>query len=706
MRSERSCLPTIILIFTLIFFFSGASTSAADTSTDSLRLELKRATSDSLRIKILFEMGNCFIDGPSDSLIYYYNLSLDPINKFFSQEPDILSRTDPKTVLMYKRFHFRALNEIGIEKFFLGKYAESLDFAFAALKISEEMKDTSLTSEVCGSIGIVYKNQGKYPEALEYYERALSYAIQLHDTAWIAACYANAGNVYRRIGNFTKALDYHLKALEVFENSHEERRMAIAMMNIGNLYEDQRDFSLALEYYSRALNLSYKTEDHKRIAECLINVGNIYSEMADYKTARDYYEKSLKIQLEQKFNYTLSDCYQNIGISWEKEAGYDKALEYYDKSLALAREEDDKSTLAEVLTNIANIYIVKKDFKRAFENAKQSLGIAEVNSDLNNIKNALELLSQASEGLNHTGEALAYYKRYSAIKDSLFSSEKYKSVREVEAKYELEKKEQELALLQQKNQVQMLIISRRNRVLITSGILIMLIIVTGYMLIRNSRLRARHQAIELEQKLLRSQMNPHFIFNSLIAIQSFIYKKDPVMAGDFLAKFAELIRITLENSRSEFVILEKEVRMLQHYLDLQCLRFEHKFAYTIRLDESIDVQSLKVPPMLAQPFIENAIEHGLRFKEDSGLITIGYQKVNGHLIFTVEDNGIGREKAKELQISRQHQSMATSITRERLEVLSKKHKQRYNLELKDLLDGNGAPCGTFVEFEMPFKDIV
>jgi tetratricopeptide (TPR) repeat protein len=706
MNSGKYYQLLIFFLCLLYYFLSDPSELKAQTHTDSLRLELNRATVDSIKVKILFDIGNSFIDGPSDSLIYYYNLSLDPIRKFFDQDPDILAHTDPKIVLMYKRFHFRALNEIGIEKFFLGRYGESLDYAFAALKIAEELKDISLTSEVCGSIGIVYKNQGKYPEALEYYERALGYAIELKDTAWVAACYANAGNVYRRIGNFTKALDYHLKALEVFEKSHEERRMAIAMMNIGNLYEDQKDYNLALDYYTRALDLAYKTEDHKRIAECLINVGNIYSEMGDYRTARDYYEKSLKIQLEQKFNYTLSDCYQNIGTSWEKEAEYDKALEYYTKSLALAQEEDDKSTLAQVLASIANIYVIKKDFKHGYETAQQSLKIAEVNSDLYNVKNALELLSKASEGLHDPGLALAYYKRFSAIKDSLFSSEKYKSIKEVEAKYELEKKEQQLALLQQKNQVQMLTISRRNRFLISSAVLIFLLIVIGIGTFRNSRLKARHQAVELEQKLLRSQMNPHFIFNSLIAIQSYIYKKDPVQAGDFLAKFADLIRITLENSRSEFVLLEKEIKMLQYYLDLQCLRFEHKFCYTISLDETIDSQALRIPPMLAQPFIENAIEHGLRFKQENGLIEISYQKQNGHLRLTVQDNGIGREKARELEISKQHQSMATSITRERLEILSRRHKQKFNLELTDLTREDGTPCGTLVEFGMPYKDVI
>lgn len=704
MKSAIRYFKSPVLLF--IIFLSHSPIVKADQSVDSLQNVLSKASVDSVKIKILFELGNLYIDGPSDSLIYYYQLALEPIRNFFNQPPEIRNKEDEKVVLTYKQFHFRALNEIGIEKFYLGQYNESLDFAFAALKIAEEINDIGLVSECCGSIGIVLKNQGKYPEALEYYERALTLAIELQDTAWVAACYANAGNVYRRLGNFIKALDYHLKAYQVFEKSGEERRMAIGLMNIGNLYEDQKDNNLALEYYSRALKLSYNTEDHKRIAECLLNIGNIYSGRGNYSVARDYYEKSLKINQDQGFIYTLDDCYRSIGNSFEMEGNSDKALEYFDKALELAEKEDDKSTLSEVNGSIASIYIRKKEFKKGYEFATNSLNIAKKTSDLNNIKNAFALLSQALEGLNDTKGSLEYYKQYSSIKDSLFNSDKYRSIKEIEAKYELEKKEQQLALLTEKNQVQLLIISRRNRVMIASGILIMLIILIGYILIRNSRLKSRHQAIELEQKMLRSQMNPHFIFNSLIAIQSYIYKKDPVQAGDFLAKFADLIRITLENSRSEFVLLEKEIRMLQYYLDLQSLRFERKFDYTIKLDEAIDAQSVRIPPMLAQPFIENAIEHGLRLKQDNGLISIKYHKENTHIVFTVEDNGIGREKARELEISKQHKSMATSITRERLEILSKRHKQKFSLELTDLADKSGAPCGTLVKFEMPFKDVI
>ncbi|MBN2174374.1 MAG: tetratricopeptide repeat protein [Bacteroidales bacterium] len=700
-KRGKYCIGFAMLTAILISYPSFSLCSQS--KSDSLKALLNQADHDTIRIRMLFEMGNLYIDGPSDSLVFYYKEALNLIDKFFAQPEDFIAKKGSKTIERYKRLNFRALLEIGIEKFFQGKYNESLENYFKALKIAQDINDIGLVSEVNGAIGIVYKNQGEYAQALEFYEQALSAAIELNDTSWIAACYANAGNVYRRLTNYSKALDYFLKALEVFEKEGESRRMAISYMNIGNLYEDQKDYNTALEYYSRALQLSYQTDDKKRIAECLANIGNIYSAQKAFNTARDFYRQSLEINIELGYEHTVDDCYKYIGSTYELEGLTDTALVNYRKAYEIALKENDKLILAEVLGSIANIFLMKKSYREAMENADKSLQIGLETGDPQNIKNAYLYLSEAWQGLNNPIKALEYFKLYSNIKDTIFSSDKYKAIKDLEMKYETEKKEQKLALLTEKNQVQVLKLSRRYRLLWGIGILAVLIMLIIYLLFRQKELRSKHMAVELEQKLLRSQMNPHFIFNSLIAIQSFIYKKDPVQAGDYLAKFAELIRITLENSRSEFVLLEREIKMLEIYLELQCLRFDNKFNYQLEIDENIDASTMRIPPMLAQPFIENAIEHGLRYKDTKGNIKINYMKSNGILRLIVEDDGIGREKAAANSRNKKHASMATSITIERLEVLSKRFKQKLKLELTDLKNEEGMPCGTQVKFSMPYK---
>lgn len=690
----------IIFIFCFITFVCIYS-ATAQSRHDSLLLELGKANHDTTKIKVLFKLGNLYIDGPSDSLLYYYNQALELIDRAY-YKIDFSNKHNTKLITTYKNFRFRAILEIGIENFFQGNYNQSLENYHKALEIATEINDKELISEVYSALGIVYKNQGEYALALEYYEKALATAIELQDTSWIAACYANAGNVYRRLTNYTKALDYFLKALKVFEQKGETRRMAISYMNIGNLHEDQNDFKTALEYFSRALQLSYGTNDKKRISECLMNIGNIYSGEEEYDIARDYYRQSFAINEEMGFEHIIDDCYKYIGNTYEKEGNYEKAIENYNKSYNIAKKENDKLTTAEILGNLSNIYLQKKDYPKSLEYANKSLKISLETGDPQNIKNAYLYLSLVWECLDNYPKALEYYKSYAIFKDSIFSSEKYKSVKDLEMKYETEKKEDQLALLTEKNEVQLLRMSQRNRLFISVLIVVALIFIIGYILFRNRELKAKHKSVELEQRLLRSQMNPHFIFNSLIAIQSYIYKKDPVKAGDFLAKFADLVRMTLENSRVEFILFEKEINTLQVYLALQSIRFENKFTYSIEVDKNIDEDNLRIPPMFTQPFIENAIEHGLRHKPEAGFIKLYYVKSNNHILCTIEDNGVGREKAKELEKKKQHQSLAIDITKERLDILNKRYKQKFMLDITDLKNETGIPCGTKIEIRVPY----
>lgn len=693
---------TAFCIFVLLY--SNLNLSAGNRP-ESTSPGIAKAIEDTLKIRTLFNAGHSFIDGPSDSLIHYYSLALDLIDSNIrSLEKNNLGTNSP-LYLNYQKYQYRALLEIGIEKFFQGKYSEAQDYNFKALGIADRLKSIGMQSEVYGAIGIVYKNQGEYPKALEYYELALNTAFAMGDTSWIAACYANAGNVYRRLTNYTKALDYYLKAQQVFERSGEKRRIAIGLMNIGNLYEDQKDFNTALEYYSRALKLSRETGDQKRIAECLMNVGNVYCARGNMETARDYYEQSRTIYENAGYQNALDDCLRYIGNTYEDEGNFEKAIEYYNLSLAIVATEDDKATRSEIMGNLANIYIQKNDFRHALTYASRCLDIASGTGDLHGTRNAYKYLSETWEGLNNPAKSLFYHKLFSSYNDSIFNTEKYRSIKDLEMKYETEKKEQQLELLTQKNQVQKLKFSRRNRLFIASLIIAGLIILMIYILFRNRQLRTRQKAAELEQTLMRSQMNPHFIFNALIAIQSYIYKKDPVKAGDFLAKFADLIRITLENSREDFVSLEKELKMLNAYLELQNLRFEDKFDFEINTNGDIDPGKFLIPPMMAQPFIENAIEHGLRHKQEKGKLYIDFKKNNDKIECIVEDDGVGRLKARDLENTRKYKSMATGITQERLEILGKKLRQRFELHIEDLVDKSGRGIGTKVIFDIPYKKI-
>ena len=214
---------------------------------------------------------------------------------------------------------------------------------------------------------------------------------------------------------------------------------------------------------------------------------------------------------------------------------------------------------------------------------------------------------------------------------------------------------------------------------------------------------ASEQINSLRQKVLRSQMNPHFIFNSLNAIQSYMLKKETVKAVNYLSSFAKLIRMILDSSRYDYITLSKEISILQHYLDLQQLRFGDKFTYKLDIDESLDIESLLIPVMLAQPFIENAIEHGLQHLDTKGTVRISFVREQENIVFNVIDNGIGRQASMKIQENIEHKnhSLSTQIFKERLFTLNKFSGKKITYNIIDLKDNAGNAKGTMVIINLP-----
>jgi sensor histidine kinase YesM len=211
------------------------------------------------------------------------------------------------------------------------------------------------------------------------------------------------------------------------------------------------------------------------------------------------------------------------------------------------------------------------------------------------------------------------------------------------------------------------------------------------------------QTAELEMRALRAQMNPHFIFNSLNSINMFILENNRLQASAYLAKFSKLVRLILQNSREALIPLEMELEALQLYLELESLRFDHKFEFKIRVADEVETAALKVPPLIIQPFAENAIWHGLMHKEETGHLKIDISKENDLLLCKISDNGIGRKKAAELKSksAASHKSMGMTITADRIAMLRLQNDTSITVNDLVLADGNG--CGTEVLLKIPIR---
>ena len=212
----------------------------------------------------------------------------------------------------------------------------------------------------------------------------------------------------------------------------------------------------------------------------------------------------------------------------------------------------------------------------------------------------------------------------------------------------------------------------------------------------------QHRTSQLEMHALRAQMNPHFLFNSLNSINRFIIQNNSDQASAYLTKFSRLMRLILQNSQNELVPLENEVEALKLYLELEAVRFDHHFSYTIRIDEHLDIAALKVPPLIIQPYAENAIWHGLMHKEEKGHLLIELIENDEFLICRIIDDGIGRQKAAELKSksASTHKSMGMKITADRIASMKQKKSNQNHIQITDLVLADGTPAGTSVEIKI------
>lgn len=225
---------------------------------------------------------------------------------------------------------------------------------------------------------------------------------------------------------------------------------------------------------------------------------------------------------------------------------------------------------------------------------------------------------------------------------------------------------------------------------------------------QQERLKTQYekQLADVEMSALRAQMNPHFIFNCLSSIENFIVRNDTVKASSYLNDFARLIRLILQNSRTKFIPLREELEALELYLQLESLRFTDKFEYRIIVAPEVNVNDLEVPPMIIQPYVENAIWHGLIPKKEPGEITINISISDGVLKCMIEDDGIGRERSAEINSKRKHdkpKSMGMSITSERIGILNRLYKTNTTIDIIDKVDTDGSPAGTRVELNVPVE---
>ncbi|OFZ02990.1 MAG: hypothetical protein A2491_17860 [Bacteroidetes bacterium RIFOXYC12_FULL_35_7] len=617
----------------------------------------------------------------------------------------------------------------------IGKLYErkSLDTALVyfdkAKTLASKIKHRTLLAVSLNNYGRALSNRGHFDQALVYYNKScalyqelacsLGKNIPVSVKTGLSDCYNNIGRIYYYQGNFNLSLEYYQKSLKIHEELCNSLDKATAMAgkkgagicynNIGNIHRELNTLSKALEYYKKSLDIKEELGDKKGKAGCYSNFGIVYSKKGDTVRTLEYFSKALNISQEIGDKKGVISGYMNIGTTLKNQKKYKQALEYMQMSLKIAKEINDKLAVAGALVNLSSVNLDLNNYDMAIEQAKNTLEIIkETGGVLSQKRVACSILKKAYKELGNFNKAFESAELELAIKDSMFMIEKTKAIAEMEAKYQTEKKEKENELLRQKEKNQQLLIQKKGYQLYGLIAITLLIMVITVLVVWQFKIWNKKKNVELKQKLLRSQINPHFLFNSLISIQNFMFEKNADDAAIYLSNFACLMRQILDNSREEYISVSEEKSLLENYLQLQKLRFESKFDFFIEIDPAIDLEFTAIPPMLAQPFIENSIEHGFSGMQNNNTIVIRFLKIGNSISFEIEDNGIGILQAGKKINERiiPHKSLATNITKERVHYLNKGKRKKVKFTIEDLsVITNEQKSGTKVSFTIPFQYI-
>ncbi|HDZ40723.1 MAG TPA: tetratricopeptide repeat protein [Bacteroidetes bacterium] len=587
-----------------------------------------------------------------------------------------------------------------------GMIDESERYSRLSLENFEKAGDKQGVLNSLSALTYLARQKNDFEGALVLTNRAIETARSVNDTAPLADALNTLGNLYKDMLLFNEAIDSYFDALELWELKKDTNGLAIAYGSIALMYFYQEEYDKALEFNQKKLPISARSGDLWEQSKTLNNIAQIYTAKSLHDSSLYYLRKSLL--LNEKMNYPagMAGAYHNIASTFSLKGEADSAFHYISMSIKLAEKNNDPG-LATYLITLGRVQRRMRKYNDALDNALKAYNMAGEQNDAITTASAAGLLSAIYGETGRKDLAYDYLREYHALNDSISNNEFLKKVTRLEIQNEYDRK-QEAAEFEHMQEILM----RENKIkqqnLYVKGLilLIILLLVISLFYIRNTRLRARYKRIDLEQRLLRAQMNPHFIFNSLCAIQDLILAGQPEKANTFLVKIASLMRNILENSREEFIPLEKELETLKLYLDVQKLRFESGFEYEFTVDSSIDSENISVPPMLAQPCLENSVEHGLMKKKDGGKVEISYKLVDGFMKLEVTDNGVGRAMAAESQDRKiKKKSISTEVVRSRLDYFRKVMKSRnISYDIKDLFE-NSKPAGTRVVIVMPVKKV-
>lgn len=542
---------------------------------------------------------------------------------------------------------------------YLAKEYEDSEVTYSELQ-NKDLSNYEKVQVFQGLADVLLANN-EYEKAKDNYEKGLEIAekksIKEHIpdlTAKIANIYARIANIYAKEGDLAKGNTAINKTLEQASELDEEPSLQV-QQEVADFYNQTRQYDNEIKLRKEIL------ENVDKRSKSKVKRGRLdIKKKKEVDLPKEDSEIPKDSLTSQKLNY-------KIGNAYVLQENYDEAIEYLKKSIREADKKEDFEVKKHATRKLSEVYATVGLYFKALKTYRDFVEVV----DTLYLRKEQEIyqIQRLSHKITENQSRIAILEKDKELSES---------------KLDVAFKDKELTI--ERNKLQQIIIYS-----LLFG-LVLMSLMSYYSHRANQKQKLANNLLAL--KSMRSQMNPHFIFNALNSVNSFIAVNDERNANRYLSEFSVLMRAVLENSDEDFIPFTKEIELLELYVKLEHNRFQDKFEYTIDVDESIEMEEYKIPPMLLQPYIENAIWHGLRYKKEKGVLNISvHQEENDAIKITIEDNGIGRKKSMEMKTKNQlkQKSKGMSTIKNRIAILNDMYQDKVAVQISDTFaDGSGT----------------
>jgi tetratricopeptide (TPR) repeat protein len=640
---------------------------------------------------------------------------------YFTLDPDEGIRRGSESQALAEKLNWPkglagAYNSLGANYWAKFDYIQAQAMYWKYLRLTEQLKDQKATAKGYHNLGLIYQTQYNYSKALEYYGKSREGYHASGETWLEAGVLANLGAIHLMLNDTKSALGHYQHALQLMKISGSERDVAYMQGKIGSILTLRKEYGMAMDSLRKSLAVLQRYPDRADVANTHADIAEIYRNQNVYTQALMEYRTALRIAdsvhslrtegLAAKFYYAIGSIY--------------------------LRSLSDRAARSDIRESRAD------QMRQSAYHLRKAIDASLKTGDKENLRDAYLALSDLQSLAGQPSLAFANYRNYIRYQNSLENNNQERQMMRNELDYaysksrdslEYQNKLQALELDRLTQETRIENLKRRELWLYTIIALAVLLITGGGFLYRyrTQQFRLKNELVrekaEQERKdteyrralsdltfaALRSQMNPHFLFNTLNTIHGFIQTNDRKLAGHYLMMFSQMMRMILDHSRKQSISLREEIELTQMYLELEKARFGAQLDVTVEIDDQLSMDEIDIPPMLVQPYAENAVKHGLFHLAGEKRLNIRVQAADdaAYVDIFIDDNGIGRLQSEKINGSRtKHHSFANGANEKRIEILNRIQDRRIALDVIDKKNRDGSPSGTMVHLRIPHQSRV